>query len=373
MSKTNYEKLEKSAPKDWQEVKLGEVAEIIGGGTPKTSIAEYWDGNIAWLTPRDLSKHKSRYISNGDRNITKIGLEKSSAKLLPKGTILLSTRAPVGYLSIANEEISTNQGFRSLVCKKEKTNNLFLFYLLKNNVKYLQSQSEGTTFGELAGSTLKSLLFLLPPPPEQKAIAEVLSSLDDKIDLLQKQNQTLENIAQTLFRKYFIQDKKKDWEKTIIENVCQKINSGGTPQTKISEYYGGKINWYSTKELNDSFLFESINKLTEEGLENSNAKLFPKNTIVLAIYAAPTVGRLGILANDSTFNQAACGFVVNENKICFEYLYLHLLLSRKKLLDMSSGSAQQNLNVTIMKEFEILLPPKNQMENFCKKSKTNIY
>lgn len=207
--------MSKKIPEGWKKVKLGEVAKIVGGGTPKTNIKEYWNGEVPWITPRDLSGFEGKYITRGERNISKLGLNNSSAKLLPKGTVLLSTRAPVGYLAIAKNEISTNQGFRSLI-PNEKIDNEFLYYLLKNNVEYLKSQAIGTTFGELAGSTLKSLEFFIPPLTEQKAIVSVLSSLDDKIDLLHRQNQTLEKMAETLFRKCFIEDAKEDWEEVKL-------------------------------------------------------------------------------------------------------------------------------------------------------------
>lgn len=115
---------------EWKEYLLGEVAEIVGGGTPKTKIKEYWNGEVPWLTPRDLSNFSGRYISRGERNISKLGLNSSSAKILPKGAVLLSSRAPVGYLAITLNEITTNQGFRSLI-PNFKTDSLFLFYLLK--------------------------------------------------------------------------------------------------------------------------------------------------------------------------------------------------------------------------------------------------
>ncbi len=214
--------------KNWQTVKIGDVANVVGGGTPSTKKPEYWGGKIPWLTPRDLSNFYGRYISKGERNISKLGLSKSSSKLAPKGAVLLTTRAPVGYLAIAENEVSTNQRFRSLIPNK-KTNNLFLFYLLKHNVEYLKSQSSGTTFGELAGSTLKSLSFLFPPPPEQKAIAEVLSSLDDKIDLLHRQNKTLEDMAQTLFRQWFVDEADEDLELSEFVEINPKENlSKGT-------------------------------------------------------------------------------------------------------------------------------------------------
>ncbi len=205
-------------PKGWKKVKLGEVAEVVGGGTPKTEVKEYWNGTIPWLTPKDLSNFTGRFISKGKRNISELGLKNSSAKLLPKGTILLSSRAPIGYLAIAASAISTNQGFRSLI-PNSNTSSLFLYYLLKNNIKYLKSQATGTTFRELSGSVLKSLSFLFPPLSEQKAIASVLSSLDDKIELLHRQNKTLESMAEALFRRWFIEEAKEDWEEVPLEEI----------------------------------------------------------------------------------------------------------------------------------------------------------
>ena len=190
-------------PEDWDVKKICQVAEVIGGGTPSTKVSDYWGGQIAWITPKDLSNFKFRLIKNGERNITKEGLKNSSAKLLPKGTVLLTTRAPVGYLAIADNEITTNQGFRSLI-PNDKTTTEFLYYLLKKNVELLKSNATGTTFGELSGSTLKSLKLSFPPLPEQHSIAKILSDLDSKIELLQKQNKTLEAIAQAIFKHWFV-------------------------------------------------------------------------------------------------------------------------------------------------------------------------
>ena len=211
------------SPSGWREMKLVDVAEVVGGGTPDTKVTKYWDSKIPWITPRDLSNFSGRYISKGERGISDLDLSKSSAKILPKGSVLLTTRAPVGYLAIADDVVSTNQGFRSLIPNQE-ADNLFLLYLLKQNVEYLKSQSEGTTFGELAGSTLKALSFLFPPLPEQKAIAEVLSSLDDKIDLLHRQNKTLEDIAQTLFRQWFVEEADKDWDEKSLSEIAEYLN-----------------------------------------------------------------------------------------------------------------------------------------------------
>ena len=162
-------------------MKLGDVADIVGGGTPKTTVAQYWDGEVAWLTPRDLSGYKDIYISKGERNITDKGLKKSSAKLVPEGTVLLTTRAPIGYVAIAKNEVSTNQGFKSIIVNKEKALNIFIYYWLKGNVEYLKSRGTGSTFGEVSATTLKGIEIPLPPLKEQQAIAAVLSTCDSMI------------------------------------------------------------------------------------------------------------------------------------------------------------------------------------------------
>lgn len=190
-------------PEDWEVLTIDDVTDVVGGGTPSTKDLNNFGGDIPWITPKDLSNFPFRYIQKGERNITQKGLENSSAKLLPRGTVLLTTRAPVGYVAIADNEVTTNQGFRSLIPKKNVSSE-FLYYLLKLNTEYLKSHASGTTFGELSGSTLKSLKFAFPKLSEQRAIASILSSLDDKVALNRSMNSTLEAIGRALFRRWFV-------------------------------------------------------------------------------------------------------------------------------------------------------------------------
>ena len=142
---------------EWKEYKISDIADVIGGGTPKTAIDEYWNGDIPWLAPRDLTGYDKVYISHGDRFITEDGLKNSSTKLMPKGSVLLTSRAPIGYIAIAKNEICTNQGFKSLVPKQDKCISEFLYYWIKNSVDYLQQLGTGTTFAEISGSVVKSI------------------------------------------------------------------------------------------------------------------------------------------------------------------------------------------------------------------------
>lgn len=209
---------------EWKEYKLGEIAEIVGGGTPDTSNKEYWGGNIPWLTPKDLTGYNKIFISSGERFITEEGLDNSSTKLLPQGTVLLSSRAPIGYVAIASNPICTNQGFKSIICNKDIVDNLYMYYWIKNNTELLQSLGTGTTFAEISGSVVKSIAISLPPLPEQKHIASILSSLDDKIDLLHRENKTLEAMAETLFRQWFVEEAKEDWKEVSLTKVANFLN-----------------------------------------------------------------------------------------------------------------------------------------------------
>jgi len=203
---------------EWRTYKVSEFADVIGGGTPKTKVPEYWNGSIPWLTPKDLSTHEGRYISKGERNISQKGLSKSSAKILPPKTVLLTGRAPVGYIAIAKNELTTNQGFRNLLVK-DGFSPEFIYYLLFNNVEYLKRHASGSTFQELSGSTLKELQFDIPEKiSEQRAIAHILGSLDDKIELNRRMNRTLEAMARAIFKSWFI-----DFD-PVIDNALRAGN-----------------------------------------------------------------------------------------------------------------------------------------------------
>jgi type I restriction enzyme S subunit len=284
-------------------------------------------------------------------------------KLYPGDIVIARTGATTGSTFTISDK--TNAVFASYLIRYKidttKANPYFIGHNLKSEYwkGYVEniiggSAQPGANAQQFAGYEL-----LLPPLPEQERIAEVLSSLDDKIDLLHRQNTTLEQMAETLFRQWFVEEAEDNWETCNLENLCITISSGGTPSTKESSYYNGNINWYSTKELNDNFLFESSSKITPLGLENSSAKLFPAGTVLIAIYAAPTVGRLGILATEGTFNQAACGLVPDKKKCSKEFLYLFLKSQREELNQMATGSAQQNLNVGKIKNYPLVIPTKS--------------
>ena len=209
-----------------------------------------------------------------------------------------------------------------------------------------------------------------PDPDTQQKIVQILKSLDDKIELNRQINANLEEQAQSLFKSWFVDFEPfrnspfvdselgkipKGWKVNSIEDLASYIASGGTPRSLDSSYYDGDIRWFTTKELKDEFLFDSEKHISQTALKNSAAKLFPENTVLMAIYASPTVGRLGILMAESTCNQAAVGIIAKE-EIGYAYLYLLLLSERINLNNLASGAAQQNLNVGIVKRYRVLVP-----------------
>jgi len=176
---------------DWKQCTLAELGEIIGGGTPSTKKSSYWDGDIAWITPKDLATHKGVYISKGERNITKEGLSSSAARLMPTGSVLFSSRAPIGYVAIAENEVCTNQGFKNIIPNKD-TDSLFLYYLLIYNRDKIENMGSGTTFKEVSGSVMKQIEVTVPKSKKlQSGIATTLAALDNRIDTNTKINHNL--------------------------------------------------------------------------------------------------------------------------------------------------------------------------------------
>lgn len=179
--------------RNWKKCTIGDLGTVIGGATPSTKRSEnYEGGTISWITPRDLADFSGRYIYRGERNITEQGLRSCSTKLMPVNTILFSSRAPIGYVAIAGQEVCTNQGFKSVI-PNENTDYMFLYYLLKFSKEKIENLGSGTTFKEVSGSTMQSIEVSIPETiKEQRQIASVLSALDDKIE---KNTEVNENLA----------------------------------------------------------------------------------------------------------------------------------------------------------------------------------
>ena len=178
-------------PKGWTFKHIEQIGEVVAGGTPSTKFDEYWNGDIPWLTPADLSDFDGIYIRKGSTSISELGLRKSSAVLLPANTVLLSSRAPIGYVALAKNPITTNQGFKSVICNEDVVNYYYLFYFFKMNKSLLESFGSGATFLELSAKGLRRIKVIVPSIYIQNKFGEIINKIANEIDKLQQQNQNL--------------------------------------------------------------------------------------------------------------------------------------------------------------------------------------
>lgn len=309
-------------------VKIKDIVDIFNGSTPSTSVSENFDGHISWITPKDISDQKTKYINRGERNITEKGLNSIGGNLLPKGTILFSSRAPIGLMSICTKETATNQGFKNMVCKKDKIDNEYLFYLLKTQISKIQELGTGTTFKEVSKSTIESFeIYIEENVPTQQKIAAVLSALDDKIEVNNKINAALEAMAKTLYDYWFVQFdfpnednkpyKSSGGKMVLNETLKREIPEGWEVKNLSSFINSDKSGDWGKEEEQGNYIVKvecirgaDINGINGKGdvkspvryiLEKNNHKLLSENDFVVEISGgSPTqsTGRIACITKE---------------------------------------------------------------------------
>ena len=175
----------KGFTEDWEQRKLGDIATITGGGTPSTNISEYWNGDIDWYSPVEIGE--KRYASGSIRKITKLGLEKSSAKILPVGTVLFTSRAGIGNTAILQVEGCTNQGFQSITPNSKELDTYFLYTMTPKLKRYGEVTGAGSTFVEVSGKQMEQMNLMIPSLDEQKHVSQLFKVMDDAITLHQQE------------------------------------------------------------------------------------------------------------------------------------------------------------------------------------------
>ncbi|MCD2478781.1 MULTISPECIES: restriction endonuclease subunit S [Staphylococcaceae] len=365
---------------EFKKYKIEEIGEVIGGGTPSTKKSEYYGGNIPWITPKDLSNFKEVFISEGERNITEEGLKNSSARTLPSNTVLMTSRAPIGYLAIAKNEVTTNQGFKSIICNESLVKPLFLYYTLKNDMDKIKSLGTGSTFSEISGKVVKNIEINLPSIEYQTIIEYILGNFDKKIELNQKIIANLEELSQTIFKRWFVDFEfpdengnpykssggemvdselgmiPKGWEIITINDFANNnVITGKTPSTKIKENYSETgIPFLTIPDMhNDIFALNTERYISELGIEKLSKKVLPKNSLSISCIATP--GLISIIANDTLTNQQINSFTPSENALY--YLYFKLKGMKDYIRDLGSGgSATLNLNKTQFSKIKLVKP-----------------
>jgi len=343
---------------EWKEYKLHEIGRIVGGATPPTKNSANYDGEISWITPKDLSNFTGRYIQKGERSITQKGFDSSSCQILPKGSILFSSRAPIGYIAIAANELCTNQGFKSIIPDSNLVNNLFLYYLLKYNKEEIEGLGSGTTFKEVSAKVMQNFDIKIPSIQTQKKIADILSSLDDKIELNRQLNDNLEQQAQALFKSWFVdfepfKDGKfvdselgmipEGWRVGNLLDIAKLYDAKRKPLSsrerenmkKIYPYYGAT----SIMDYVDKYIFDGTYLLMGEDGSVMDDKGYP--------YLQYVFGKFW------SNNHAH----VMQGKNNFSTEMLHCLLLKKNISPIVTGAVQAKISQANMRKILITQPP----------------
>lgn len=357
---------------EWRDCTLGKV--ITSNNQSIGKNYEY--KTIQYLDTGSITKGKVEGYQEVD-----ISDAPSRAKRLVKHEdIVYSTVRPIqrhfGFMENPMDNLVVSTGFSVIEVNKELANPKFIYYLLSSDetVEILDviAEASTSTYPSLKPSDIENLDISLPSLEEQKAIAEVLSSLDDKIDLLHRQNKTLEEMAQTLFRQWFVEEADEEWEeKTLFEAI--KLIGSGTPKTSIDEYWNGNICWLSGGDIassHRSFVINSEKSITELGLQKSSAKLLPKYASVIS--ARGTVGKFCILSKPMTFSQSNYGVVPKLDNTFF-FTYLLLSHSVEELQSAAYGSVFDTITTKTFKEHTIKVPTDDEIIEFEKRIESYFF
>lgn len=346
-------------PEEWETLYIHQITEISTGATPSTNINEYWEnGTIRWMSSGELN-NKIIYDVNG--RITQKGYDNTGTHMLPKNCVLIGlagqgkTRGTAAYNKV---ELCTNQSIAAILPNSKYKSKYLYFYIdsLYDKLRLLSAGDGGR--GGLNKQILQNLEIAMPPLNEQHHIASALTSIDNLISSLGKLIEKKKNIKQGAMQQLLTgQIRLKGFSEPWVYRKISEIattSSGGTPSRSIPNYYYGDIKWFTTTELKDNYLYDSVEHITREALNNSSAKMFSANTILMAMYGA-TIGKLGVLKEPSTTNQACCAIKCND--IVEIFLFYILLYNRKSIIEKGCGAGQPNISQAIVNELSFLVPP----------------
>jgi len=341
----------------WQKKTLGEVCEFRGGGTPSKAIDGYWSGDIPWVSPKDM---KSNIVSESIDHISQEAIHASAACLIPKNSVLVVVRSGILArtvpIAITGRALTINQDLKAL-CPNGAVDSRFLYHLLTSQMERLLSMvSRGATVHRLTTGQLRSLDFIVPPLPEQRRIVGIL---DEAFEGLATAKASAEKNLQNACALFESQLKSvftkcaSAWVKKKLGDIAE-VQSGGTPLVSQKSNWGGNIPWYSSGELNGLFTTDPERYLTRMGLDTSNAKLFPRGSLLIGMYDTAAL-KMSILDRSGAFNQAIAGVKPN-NGVEMEFILHAINAMKPKLLLERRGVRQKNLSLSKIKDIEVPLP-----------------
>ena len=346
--------------------KLGDICEIVSGGTPKTGVKEYWGGDLKWITPAEI-KDNSYIVDDSVRKITQLAVDQKGLPPFPKGTVILSSRAPIGKVAIAGCEMYCNQGFKNLICS-DIINNRYLYWFLKSRTSYLNSLGRGATFKEISKSIVSNIEIDIPELQKQENIADEFEKINDLIELRRKEISSLDELIKARFVEMFGDPilNEKEWSCVMITDVCQLILGGGTPSKKCEEYFKGKIPWVTPKDMKQSIINDSIDHITEDAIVHSTTNLIPIWSVLMVIRSGILKHALPVAINSIpvTINQDMKAFIPGEN-ITAEFLMYFFKAIEEDVLSKVRGVTADNIDFKTFQKREIIVPPMELQNQFA--------
>lgn len=369
----------------WAKGKIGDHCEITS--SKRIFYSDYVDSGVPFFRSKEIIESSQGQPINEPLYISteKYNDIKSKFGVPTPGDMLLTSVGTIGIPYIVRQEDHFYFKDGNLTWFRNFDGSLlsqFLYYWIGSKEGYgvLNNTTIGSSQKALTIASLKQIECPLPPVEIQERVVDILSAYDELIENNQKQIKLLEEAAQRLYKEWFIDLHFPGYEDTpIVDGVpegwcisnivslCSRINAGGTPSRSKKNYWNNPtIKWFKTGELQDCWLIDSDEMISQEGLDGSSAKIFPKNTILMAIYASPTLGRLGILTSDAACNQAALCLLADETKVSWQWLYGKLYELREDFNVVAKGAGQQNISADTVKKKEVMVPSKGLMDDFSK-------
>lgn len=354
--------MEKVLPKGWVETELGSVSEIVTGNTPPKSVAEYYGNDILWVKPGDF--HEQKVIFKTEERLSELGFQKS--RNVPAGSILVTCIGNLGNISMASEDLATNQQINSIVITHDKLSKKYIYYYSLTLKKWLNDNSTSTTISMVNKSIFEKAPVIFPPLPEQERIVAKLDKLFAQHEKIKK---ALDRIPQLLkaFRQQVLTqavtgklNKVSVLQNKLVSDFFE-VKTGATPKKGVSKYYeDATIPWIKSGEVKNTFIYNVDEYISEIAVKETNAKVFPKDTILVAMYGeGKTRGQVGWMKVEAATNQAVAALVnENLNEWTRRYIYLFCLSQYNEIRAKAEGGNQPNLNLSKIKNWEISIPQK---------------
>lgn len=378
-AKHQYEAFLHQLPSDWGLVELRQLGAVVGGGTPSREVPSYWQGDIPWVTPGEISGETGKLLCDTREHISTTGLSGSGANLLPVGSLMVTTRATLGARAINAVPMATNQGFKSITFKNPDDGGYY-FHLFEKVKPELTRRASGTTFLEISGAEFGSIRVPCPSKPEKKIIAQVLDTLDtairetesliDKLkavkqgllhDLLTRgidangQLRPPQSEAPQIYKESPLGWIPKEWQVQRLDAVATR-GSGHTPSKSVPSYWNGGIKWVSLADshrLDRIYIQDTDKEISELGIANSSAVVHPEGTVILSRDAG--IGKSSILGSDMAVSQHFMAWYCGEN-LNNLFLYFYLQREKPRFEAIAMGSTIKTIGLQFFKRYEIAVP-----------------